>query len=228
MMDSRRTDAAVLFFGVAMLLTFLVNAKVGSVWLVYVLVVATAGVWGYVVWREDTQRLLRRSIIVGAAASLVYLPADSLFSHQAHLLFYLSQNALHLGAPPLSLVLTWILSIGAVIYLYLRLESAWQRKLPAVLLTGLVVFVGSVVIDQLGSQRLWTWNATRFKHIPYIGTVPVSVPVALALTFLFTPYFFRKQPAIIAGVRCGLFLAAFQLLCFVGFRYIGVTAGSAP
>jgi hypothetical protein len=90
------------------------------------------------------------------------------------------------------------------------------------MVVGSIAFVGGTIFDQFGSARLWNWNAIRFSSFPYIGSVPVCVPIALALTFLLTPYYLRRHHIVVGGIRCGLFIGIMQFLCFLLFYFIGI------
>ena len=98
--------------------------------------------------------------------------------------------------------------------------------------TGIGAAVGSIVIYALGGVHLWEWNATPMwkwnatpmDQIPQIASVPIFVPLAFLLSFLLCPCFFgvansflREQHAGVAGIRCGIFIGAFQFLGFLLF-----------
>lgn len=90
--------------------------------------------------------------------------------------------------------------------------------------TGIGVAVGSIVIYVLGGVHLWEWNAIPMDRIPKIASVPIFVPLAFLFTFLLCPSLFgvagsslRKQHAGVAGIRCGIFIGAFQFFGFLLF-----------
>lgn len=222
-MTITQTDKAVIIAGITTFLTFLINAKLGSIWFLYLNVVVVVGIFGYVSrpWLQLSP--LSRSAIFGAVASITYIPLDWLFSRRVALLSYLSSGDIRIAAVPLSLLLTWMIVITIIIYIYHRLHAIWDKPyIPAMVVSG-IALVGSTLFDQFGSARLWNWNAIRFSYFPYIGSIPASVPVALALTFLFTPYYLRRYHIVVGGIRCGLFIGIMQFLCFFSFHYIGIS-----
>lgn len=223
-MTITQTDKAVaVACGVAFLITS-INAKLGSIWLLYLNVLLTAGVFGYAIREWGEFSYLSRSAILGIIASITYLPLDWLFSRRVGIRFYLSLNDIRIAAVPLSLLLTWMVAITAIIYLYHRLNAIWERAYLSAGITGVAAFIGSTIFDQLGSVRLWNWNATRLASFSYIGSVPIFIPTALALTFLLSPYYFGRSHVIVAGIRCGLFMGTMQFLCFALFHYIGISS----
>ncbi len=222
-MTITQTDKAVIIASITTFLTFLINAKLGSTWLLYLNVLVVVGLFGYASRPWNPLSYLSRSAIFGAIAAITYIPLDWLFSQNVKLLSYLSLRDIRIAAVPLSLLLTWMIAITIIIYIYHRLNASWEKPyIPAVVI-GSVAFVGSTVFDQFGSARLWNWNAIRFSYVPYIGSVPVCVPIALALTFLLSPYYFRRHHVVVGGIRCGLFIGIMQLLCFMLFRFIGIS-----
>lgn len=212
------TDKAVFVACATICLTFLINSKLGSIWILYLNVLMTAGVWGYAIRQWDEFSHLSRSAIFGAIASITYLPMDWAFSRQIGLISYLRPDIPWMRAVPLSLLLTRMIAITIIIYLYQRLHSARGRLISAAI-TGVMAFIGSTVLDQLGSARLWNWNAVRLAHFLYIGSVPAFVPIALFLAFLLSPYYFYRSHIIVSGIRCGIFMGAIQFLCFVLFYF---------
>jgi hypothetical protein len=223
-MTITQTDKAVIIACVTSFATFLINAKLGSTWLLYLNVLVVVGVLGYASRKWDESSLLSRSVIFGVIASITtYIPLDWLFSRRVVLLSYLSRHDIRIAAVPLSLLLTWALAITIIIYLYQRLDSIWGRPYIPAVVAGGVAFVGSTLFDQLGSARLWNWNATPLSYFPYIGSVPVFVPMALGLTFLLSPYYLRSHYIIVGGIRCGLFIGIMQFFCFLLFHFIGIS-----
>ena len=221
-MTITQTDKAVIIASITTFVTFLINAKLGSIWLLYLNVLVVATLFGYASrpWNQSSH--LSRSAIVGVVASITYLPLDWLFSKNVELLSYLSLRDIRIAAVPLGLLLTWIVAITIIIYIYHRLSEICERSYIPALIVGGIAFAGSTIFDQLGSARLWNWNAIRFSYFPYIGSVPISVPIALALTFLLSPYYLRRYHIIVGGIRCGLFIGIMQFLCFLLFHFIGI------
>lgn len=214
-----QTDKAVIFSSATTFLTFLINAKRGSIWLLYLNVLIITGAFGFTFRRWDEFSHLSRSVVASAIALIIYLPLDWYISQRVHLIFYLSLNDIRVPTVPLSLLLTWAIALTVPIYFYQRLSSIWKYPYISAVVTGAVVFVSSVVFDRLGSARLWNWNASYLENFPYIGTIPAFVPIALSLTFLLSPYYFRGQNLIVAGLRCGICLGALQFFGFLLFYY---------
>ncbi len=221
-MTITQTDKAVIIASITTFLTFLINAKLGSIWLLYLNFLVVVGVFGYVSRPWDQLSHLTRSAIFGVIASITYIPLDWLFSRRVALLAYLSSGDIRIAAVPLSLLLTWMIVITIIIYIYHRFNAVWERPYIPAVIVGSIAFVGSTIFDQFGSARLWNWNAIRFSSFLYIGSVPVCVPMALALTFLLTPYYLRRYHIVVGGIRCGLFIGIMQFLCFLSFHFIGI------
>ena len=221
-MTITQTDKAVIIASITTFVTFLINAKLGSVWLLYLNVLVVVVLFGYASRPWNQASHLSRSAIVGVVASITYIPLDWLFSKNVGLLSYLSLRDIPVAAVPLSLFLTWIVAITIIIYIYHRLDEIWERSYIPALVVGSIAFVGSTIFDQLGSARLWNWNAVRFSYFPYIGSVPISVPIGLALAFLLSPYYLRRHHIIVGGIRCGLFIGIMQFLSFLLFHFIGI------
>lgn len=219
-MTITQTDKAVIIVSITTFLTFLINVKLGSIWLLYLNVLVVVGVFGYVSRPWNQLSDLSRSAIFGAIAAITYIPLDWLFSRRVTLLFYLTRD-IRIAAVPLSLLLTWMIVITIIIYIYYRLNDIWERPYIPAVIVGIIAFVGSTIFDQFGSARLWNWNAIHLSYSPYIGSVPISVPIALALTFLLSPYYLRSY-LVVGGIRCGLFIGVMQFLCFMLFRFIDI------
>ena len=218
-----QTDKTVLFASITTSLTFLINAKLGSIWLLYLNVLIITGVFGFALRSRGESSHLAHSVIASAISLIVYLPLDWYISqkiHQDHLIFYLSLNDIRVPTVPLGLLLTWLIALTVTIYVYQRFSSKWRYAYISAVLTASAVFVGSVVFDRIGSARLWNWNASYLENFPFIGSIPAFVPMALSLTFLLAPYYFRGQNLIVAGLRCGLCMGALQLFGYLVFYYI--------
>ena len=222
------TDKTVAAAAGVTLVCFLMNTKVASVVIVYLNVLVVFGLLGYSIWRFDSLRTLRRSLITGAIAGVAYLPMDMLLSNSKlmGIITYLRhEDYLLLGVTPLSIVFSWMYLITIALYLYQRLRSLFQRAYIPMLLISLAAFCGSIILGILGNDNLWLWGAKiNFPPPPpYINTMPLFVPIALALAFLFSPYFIPKTPSmryseIAGGIRCGIVLGIIQFLCFLLFR----------
>jgi hypothetical protein len=162
---------------------------------------------------------------------------DRLFSWKAHLIFYLRPDFLANVTTPIAIILNWVVFAALAAYCYQRLVAIFRARFatesdtpkigPAILaavITGIGATVGSIVIYALGAAHLWQWNAMQVDRIPQIASVPIFVPLAFLFTFLLCPYFFgvagsflREQHVGVAGIRCGIFMGAFQFLCFLLF-----------
>ena len=97
-------------------------------------------------------------------------------------------------------------------------------------ITGIGAALGSIVIYGLGASHLWEWNALQIDQMPQIASVPAFVPFSFLFTFLLCPYFFGvtgrakdadedrwHQHTGVAGIRCGIFMGAFQFFSFLLF-----------
>ena len=206
------------------LFMFLINVKIDSIIVVYLNAIVILGLLGYAVLRLDNLKILRNSLIIGVVAAATYLPFDYLFGSLKSpdglqligLITYLKRDLL-LGITPLHIFLNWICLITIMLYFYQRLRNIFNKVYFPIFLTSIVAFVGSVILSILGNYaRLWVWNATGFAPPPFIGSMPLLVPVGLFLTFLLTPYFVLN--IIAGGIRCGITLGIMQFLCFVTFR----------
>ena len=240
MMDTR-TDKVVIAACGTILLTFLIATKYGSIWVLYLNVLITSGLFGYGIRQaSEFSSHLSRSVIFGVSASITYIPLDWLFSKKAHLILYLRSDIPWMPSAPLSLVLTWMIVLTVPIYLYQRLNAILGKAYLSAGVTGIAVLISSAILGMLGSARflwywneditlaelermvgpagLWTWNANLVARFPHIGSLPIFVPIALFLTFLLSPYYFsRRQHPIVSGMRCGIFVGAMLFLCFVFF-----------
>jgi len=215
------TDKTVSAAAALTLLTFLINVKLDSVIVIYLNALIILGLFGYSILRFDSLRILRKSIIIGAIAAATYLPIDSLLGNlkSVGLITYLKhEDILIFGITPLSIFLSWVCLITIVLYFYQRLRSIFRRVYIPILLTGIVVFCGSIILGILGNYAgLWLWDTTGFAPPPFIGSLPLFVPIALFLSFLFSPYFVLN--IIAGGIRCGVVLGVMQFLCFLIFRH---------
>ena len=236
-----KTDRSVFAVTGTTLLTFLIASRIGTIWILYPNVLFAVSLFVYCVRQTDEDvSLLSSSSIFGIATVLVYAPIDWLFFRKAHLIFYLRSDFLVNTTTPIAIILNWVVFVLLAAYFYQRLVAILQARFApdaedpkvgligtsmlAAGVTGIGAAVGSVVIQALGASHLWLWNATAVDRIPQIGPVPVFVPVAFLITFLLCPYFFgvansflREQHAGVAGIRCGIFMGAFQFLSFLLF-----------
>ena len=220
-----QTDKAVIVACATMLLAFWIDTRLNSVWTLYVSVLITAGLFGYGIWKEsEPSGYLRQSTIFGVVAALTYIPLDWGLSQKIQFVLYLRSDLPVMPSAPLSLVLTWMIAITAVIYLYHRSNSISVNIFISAGVTGTFAFVSSTILDQFGTANfLWLWNCTPLDgkytvDFPRIGSTPVFVPIALLLTFLLSPYYFyKRQHAIVAGIRCGLFMGTILFCCFAAF-----------
>ena len=236
-----KTDKVVFAVTGTTLLTFLIVSRIGTIWMLYPNVLIAIFLLFYCIWRvnEDTS-LLSNSSIFGGITVLTYAPIDWLFSWKAHLIVYRRPDFLGNVTTPVPIILNWVVFATLAAYCYQRFVAIFQTRFAtesdtpkvgpittamfATVLTGIGAAVGSVVIYGLGGVHLWLWNAIRIDHIPQIASVPIFLPLAFLFTFLLCPYFFgiagsflREQHAGVAGIRCGIFMGAFQFLSFLLF-----------
>ena len=242
-----KTDRAVFTVTGITLLTFLIASRIGSIWLLYPNVLIAVALFIYCIWRIDEEgSLLSSSSVFGLATVLTYLPMDWLFSRKARLIFYLRPDFLSDLTTPVGLILNWVVFATVAAYCYQRLVVIFQTRFAdpsdsgrvgflgiqglAAGVTGVGAALGSVVIYGLGGVHLWVWNAAEIDRMPQIASVPVFVPVSFFFTFLLCPYFLGvagkakastegrgNQHAGVAGIRCGIFMGAFQFFSFLLF-----------
>ncbi|MBM3235865.1 hypothetical protein FJZ31_06155 [Candidatus Poribacteria bacterium] len=199
--------------------TFLINVKLDSIIIVYLNAIVILGLFGYSIWRLDGLKILCKSLVIGAIAAVTYLPIDNLLGSLKilGLITYLKHDLL-LGITPLHIFLNWLCLITITLYFYQRLRRIFTKVYFPMLLTGIVAFGGSIVLSMLGNYAgLWLWNTKGFAPPPFIGSLPLFVPIGLFLTFLFSPYFVLN--ILVGGIRCGVALGILQFVCFSVFRY---------
>ncbi|RKU27791.1 hypothetical protein C6499_11185 [Candidatus Poribacteria bacterium] len=236
-----KTDKVVFAVTGTTLLTFLIVSRIGTIWILYPNVLIAIFLLFYSLWQidEDTS-LLSNSAIFGCITVLTYAPMDWLFSWKAHLIAYRDPDFFGNVTTPIAIILNWMVFATLAAYCYQRLVAIFQTRFEtesdapkvgriatamlATVITGIGAAVGSIVIYGLGGVHLWLWNALRIDHIPQIASVPIFLPLAFLFTFLLCPYFFgvagnflRAQHAGLAGIRCGIFMGAFQFLSFLLF-----------
>ena len=225
-----KTDKAVLTVVFTTFLTFLLlfllqirSWKIGAIWWLYPNLLLAIGWFGYLIQfnrniREDeSPQLLLHSVLFGFAATATYLPMDWLFSRKLQFIVYRSPDFLGNVTTPIALIISWGLFATLAVYCYHRLQMLSLHRFVASGITGLIAAIGSIVIYGLGKE-LWEWNALRVENIPNIASVPIFMPITFLLTFTLCPYYFyRKQHALIAGIRCGLFMGIVMFLSFLIF-----------
>ena len=223
-----QTDRAVIAVCGTTFLAFVIDAWLGSFWMLYLNVLITAWLFNHAIRQKDAYASeLVRSIICGVVASVVYILLDWKLSAElqgndkGRLIDYLRPDLPWLPTAPLNLLLTFLIAIIVMIYLYHRLKSISGNAYIAAGVTSIVAFIGITVFDQLGSVRLWNWNYLIVGSLPYIGSIPVFIPTAFFFAFLLSPYYFyKRQHAIVSGLRCGIFMGVMPLLSFWAFRYL--------
>ena len=242
-----KTDTAVLIVTGTTLLTFLIASRVGTIWVLYpnVLIAVALCLYCFCQIGEDAS-LLSKSSVFGLATTVTYLPMDWLFSRKAGLIFYLRSDFLGNVTTPIGVILNWVVFVTLAAYCYQRFEVIFRSRFAdesddsrvgfvgigvlAASVTGIGAALGSVVIYGLGESHLWIWNAAQVDHIPHIASVPVFMPLSFLFTFLLCPYFFgvagkardasgirSYQHVGVAGIRCGIFMGAFQFFSFLLF-----------
>lgn len=242
-----KTDQAVFTVTGVTLLTFLVVSRIGTIWILYPNVLIAVALFVYCIKRIDEDvSLLSSSSVFGLATMLTYVPMDWLFSRKAGLIFYLRPDFLANITTPIGVILNWVVFATLTAYCYQRFVMIFQARFTteshgsrigsigigvlAAGVTGIGAALGSIVIYGLGGSHLWVWNAAQVDQMPQIASVPAFVPVSFLLTFLLCPYFFgvageakaategrRNQHIGVAGVRCGIFMGAFQFFSFLLF-----------
>ena len=242
-----KTDKAVFTVTGTTLLTFLIASRIGTIWILYPNVLIAVALCIYCICQvdEDTS-LLSSSSVFGLATTLTYVPMDWLFSRKARLIFYLRPDFLANITTPIGIILNWVVFATLAVYCYQRLVMIFRSRFTAeshdsrisfmgigVLaagVTGIGAALGSIIIYRLGASYLWVWNASQIERIPQIASVPAFVPVSFLCTFLLCPYFFGvvgktkvttighgNQHVGVAGIRCGIFMGAFQFFSFLLF-----------
>lgn len=242
-----KTDRAVFTVTGTTLLTYLIASRVGSIWVLYPNVLIAVALFIYCIRQIDADAsLLLSSSIFGLATTLTYVPMDWLFSRKAHLIFYLRPDFLANVTTPIGIILSWLVFATLAAYCYQRLVMVFRSRFTgesqdsrmgfmgigvlAGSVTGIGAALGSIIVYGLGAVHLWEWNAVQVDQMPQIATVPAFVPVSFLFTFLLCPYFFGVtgkaggttgirggQHAGVAGIRCGIFMGAFQFFSFLLF-----------
>ena len=238
-----QTDKVVIIVLGLTLLIFIINAKLGAftnsvakialIALVYLNALCGLSLFLYSSWRFDPDRVLRRSLIIGAIASgTYYFFIDRFFSSFAEwsmrLIIYRGYDSWLFSrfdlAPP-SILLNWVCLITIAFYFYLRLRSFFSGVYIPMILTSISTFIGSLLLNELGNlARLWEWNrhprlvgSELVGSLPFIFSTPLFIPLAIALTFLLSPYLVTNTIA--GGIRCAVALCIMQFVCFMIFRY---------
>ena len=236
-----KTDKSVFAVTGTTLLTFLIASRIGTIWILYPNVLIAVSLFIYCVRQadEDASRLSSSSIF-GCITVLTYAPIEWLFSWKAGFIAYREPDFFGNVTTPIAMILNWVVFATLAAYCYQRLVAIFQVRFAtesdtpkigpisiamlAAVITGIGAAVGSIVIYALGGVHLWLWNAMWIDHIPQIVSVPIFVPLAFLFTFLLCPSFFgvagsflREQHAGVAGIRCGIFIGAFQFLSFLLF-----------
>lgn len=225
-----KTDKAVLTVVFTTFLTFLLlfllpirSWGIGAIWWLYPNLLLAMGWFGYLIQfnrnisEDESSQLLLHNVLFGFAATATYLPMDWLFSRKLQFIVYGSPDFLANVTTPIGLIITWVLFATLAVYCYDRLQMLGLHRFVASGITGLIAAIGSVVIYGLGKE-LWIWNPLRVENIPNIASVPIFMPITFLLTFTLCPYYFyRKQHALIAGIRCGLFMGIVMFLSFLIF-----------
>ena len=236
-----KTDKAAFIVTGTTLLTFLIVSRIGTIWILYPNVLIAIFLLFYCIRQVDADAsLLSHSSIFGCVTILTYAPIEWLFSWKADLIAYRRSDFFANVTTPIAIILNWVVFATLAAYCYQRLVAIFRARFAtesdtpkigpigtamlATLITGIGAAVGSIVIYALGGVHLWLWNALRIDHIPQIASVPIFVPLAFLFTFLLCPSFFgiagsflREQHAGVAGIRCGIFIGAFQFLSFLLF-----------
>ena len=225
-----KTDRAVFTVAWTTFLTFLLlfllpirSLGISAIWWLYPNLLIAIGWFGYLIQlnrnftADESSQLLFHSVLFGAAATATYLPMDWLFSRKLQFIVYTSYDFLINVTTPIGMIMTWVLFVTLAVYCYHRLQMFGLHSFVASGIIGIAAAIGSIVIYGLGKE-LWVWNVLRVDNIPHIATVPIFIPITFFLTYILCPYYFhRKQHALIAGIRCGLFMGIVMFLSFLIF-----------
>ena len=225
-----KTDKAVLTVVFTTFLTFLLlfllpikSLGIDAIWWLYPNLLLAIGWFGYLIRLnrnisdDESSQLLWHSVLFGTAATVTYLPIDWILSRKLLLIIYESLDFLENVTTPIGLIMTWGLLATLSIYCYHRLQMIGMHPFVASGIIGVASAIGSIAIYGLGKE-LWEWNDLLVENIPNIASVPIFVPITFFLTYILCPYYFhRKQHALIAGIRCGLFMGILMFLSFFLF-----------
>lgn len=236
-----KTDKSVFAVTGTTLLTFLIASRIETIWILYPNVLIAVSLFFYCVrYTDEDVSVLSSSAIFGLTTVLIYAPIEWLFSRKMRLILYRELDFFENTTTPIAIILNWVVFATLAAYCYQRLAAICQTRFAsetensrsgligtamlAAGVTGIGVAVGSIVIYVLGGVHLWEWNAIPMDRIPKIASVPIFVPLAFLFTFLLCPSLFgvagsslRKQHAGVAGIRCGIFIGAFQFFGFLLF-----------
>ena len=242
-----KADKAIFTVTGITLLTFLIASRIGTIWVLYPNLLIAVVLFIYCIRQIDEETaLLSNSAVFGIATALTYVPMDWLFSRKAGLIFYLRSDFLGNVTTPIGVILNWVIFATLAAYCYRRFEGILRARfvgtsdasrlgsvgigMLAASATGVGAALGSIVVYGLGASHLWVWNAAQIDQMPQIASVPVFVPLTFLFTFLLCPYFFGVvdkardalgsrgyQQAGMAGIRCGIFMGAFQFFSFLLF-----------
>ena len=236
-----KTDKVVFTVTGTTLLTFLIVSRIGTIWMLYPNVLIAIFLFFYCMRRVDADTsLLSNSSIFACVTILTYAPIEWVFSWGMRPILYRRTDFFANVTTPIAIILNWVVFAALAAYCYQRLVAIFRARFAtesdtpkigpigtamlATVITGISAAIGSIVIYALGGVHLWLWNALRIDHIPQIASVPIFVPLAFLFTFLLCPSFFgvagsflREQHAGVAGIRCGIFMGAFQFLSFLLF-----------
>jgi hypothetical protein len=237
-----RTDLVVAGGCILTAIVFLINTRLASVIPLYISSLIVIGIFTYWAIRVDVIGILRRSLVIGGIGGFFYTFVDKLFVELRTVTYiaYVKRGAgiedgimdIPIFSTPASVVLVWICCITVVMYLYQRLSSAFEKFYIPALLTGVIVFLGTAVLGNLG-HRIWVWSFGATSS-PGIGSIPIFVPVALSITFLLSPYIIGGQRIsrririsdnlIVSGLRCAVILSITIYLTFMIFTGYGRVA----
>lgn len=219
-----RTDKLVIVALLSIYLVFIINVWLATTVMLYLGVLIAGSIFFYCIVKFDPFKLVRNGLIIGTVSGIIYSYIDKLFSESLLVITYLRPDIHPYTAAPLSLILNWFLLITIVIYFYQRMNSFFQKFYIPSLLAGILAFFMSVTLGQFGDMaRLWNWNINRI-HSPFIGSLPLYVPIGLFLTFIFSEFFVRSLKsnkvsgigsAIIGGIRCGIAIGIGQFLSYL-------------
>jgi len=220
-----RTDKLIILAIFSIYLVFVINVKLDSTIPLYFGVLIAGGIFLYCIIKLDPFEIARESLIIGIISGIIYSYVDKLFSENLLIITYLRADIYPYTAAPLSLIMVWSLIIAFLIYFYRRMNSFFKSIYIPSLFTGILAFVISLTLGQLGDfARLWNWNHLQISS-PFIGNLPLYVPIGAFLSFLFSAFFVRKisskiviSSAIIGGIRCGIVIGMGQFISYLVMR----------
>lgn len=213
-LDLRRADLAVIAAFISTFLWFSINTLFVWIGWIYLNLASSTALLTLAALKWDSPGYLKHGVIAALGGALIYSVVDRLFVKMVMVLSYLRKD-LTVFSTPLSVVLTWALMIELGIYIYLRMREFMGRFYIPALIIGILAFVSTVGLSELGSfGRIWVWNISRTPK-PLIAHTPLYAALANFFVPFTAPYVVQHR--IIGAIRCGVAISAIQLACYVFF-----------